>query len=296
MSSWGTLAVYRMRKVYTLLLSALLLWAWALPDFGRWYPYPEALALAQAHGRMVMVYFHSEHCPYCQQMNTFVLSDPGVSRLLEARFVVASVSVDTPEGQELARRYRVPGTPTFVFLVPKAGAGSSAAGPGRSSSRSSARCASKEVRVDRRTFLKATGAALGALALSGLPARAQGLEGEDLEHLEQALKEVFGKGFKDLTPSDAVKLNMPAIAESGANVPAEVEVALPKEQVKAIHLFADKNPTPHILAFMPMKAEPYYATRVRLAETTAIRAVVETQDGKLLLASASTRVTVGGCG
>ena len=49
MSSWGTLAVYRMRKVYTLLLSALLLWAWALPDFGRWYPYPEALALAQAH-------------------------------------------------------------------------------------------------------------------------------------------------------------------------------------------------------------------------------------------------------
>lgn len=69
-----------------------------------------------------MVYFHSEHCPYCQQMNTFVLSDPGVSRLLEARFVVASVSVDTPEGQELARRYRVPGTPTFVFLVPNAGA------------------------------------------------------------------------------------------------------------------------------------------------------------------------------
>lgn len=54
--------------------------------------------------------------------------------------------------------------------------------------------------MDRRTFLKATGAALGALALSGLPARAQGLEGEDLEHLEQALKEVFGKGFKDLTP------------------------------------------------------------------------------------------------
>ena len=96
MSSWGTLAVYRMRKVYTLLLSALLLWAWALPDFGRWYPYPEALALAQAHGRMVMVYFHSEHCPYCQQMNTFVLSDPGVSRLLEARFVVASVSVGPP--------------------------------------------------------------------------------------------------------------------------------------------------------------------------------------------------------
>ena len=44
--------------------------------------------------------------------------------------------------------------------------------------------------MDRRTFLKATGAALGALALSGLPARAQGLEGEDLEHLEQQVPEL----------------------------------------------------------------------------------------------------------
>jgi hypothetical protein len=59
-----------------------------------------------------------------------------------------------------------------------------------------------------------------------------------------------------------VKLTMPAIAESGANVPAEVEVNLPSAQVKAIHLFADKNPTPRLVSFMPMKALPYYATRV----------------------------------
>ena len=150
--------------------------------------------------------------------------------------------------------------------------------------------------MDRRSFLKATGAALSALALTGLPARAQGLEGEDLENLEKALKETLGKGFRDLTPSNLIRLNMPAIAESGANVPAEVEVNLPPGQVKAIHLFADKNPTPRLFSYMPMKGLPYYATRIRLAETTAIRAVVETADGKLLLASASTRVTVGGCG
>ncbi len=137
---------------------------------------------------------------------------------------------------------------------------------------------------------------LGAVALSGLPVRAQGLEGEDLAHLEKALQETLGKGFKDLTPSGLVKLTVPAIAETWANVPAEVEVNLSSAQVKAIHLFADKNPTPLLASFMPMKALPYYATRVRLAETTAIRAVVETADGKLLLASASTRVTAGGCG
>lgn len=81
--------------------------------------------------------------------------------------------------------------------------------------------------MNRRAFLKATGVTLGAVALSGLPVRAQGLEGEDLANLEKALKETLGKGFKDLTPSDLVKLTMPAIAESGANVPAEVEVNLP---------------------------------------------------------------------
>ncbi|TBH17235.1 thiosulfate oxidation carrier protein SoxY [Thermus thermamylovorans] len=150
--------------------------------------------------------------------------------------------------------------------------------------------------MNRRAFLRSTGVALGALALAGLPVRAQALEGEDLANLEKALQEALGKGFRDLTPSNLVRLTMPSIAESGANVPAEVEVELPSAQVKAIHLFADKNPTPRLASFMPMKALPAYATRVRLAETSAVRAVVETADGRLLLASASTRVTVGGCG
>jgi thiol-disulfide isomerase/thioredoxin len=57
--------------------------ALAGPDFGRWYPFAEAQALAQAHGRVLMVYFHSPACPYCEQMNTFVLSDPQVDALLK---------------------------------------------------------------------------------------------------------------------------------------------------------------------------------------------------------------------
>lgn len=96
--------------------------ALAAPDFGRWYPWAEAQILAKAHARLLLLYFHSPYCPYCDQMNTFVLSDPAVSRLLEERFVVASVGTETPEGQELARRFRVPGTPTFVFLAFRKGA------------------------------------------------------------------------------------------------------------------------------------------------------------------------------
>ncbi|MEN2982450.1 MAG: thioredoxin fold domain-containing protein [Thermus sp.] len=112
--------MYVYRVLWTLLLAGPL--ALAALDASRWYPFAQAQDLAREYGRVLMVYFHSPTCPYCDQMNTFVLSDPGVSRLLEERFLVASVSTATPEGQELSRRFRVPGTPTFVFLVHRKGA------------------------------------------------------------------------------------------------------------------------------------------------------------------------------
>ncbi|MCL4454372.1 MAG: thiosulfate oxidation carrier protein SoxY [Deinococcus sp.] len=159
--------------------------------------------------------------------------------------------------------------------------------------------------MDRRKFLKkSVGAALSAsLASSLVPALAQAaapaaLEGEDLAKLGKALKDALGKEFKDLLPSTDVKLVLPTIAESGANVPVEIESALAMSQVKAVHCFSDKNPNPHLFSvfFGPASTTPYYATRVRIAETAPVRAILETADGKFLLASQSVRVTVGGCG
>lgn len=86
-------------------------------DFSRWYAYAEASRLAQQEGRTLMVYFWSHGCPYCEQINTFVFSDPAVSRTLERCFVVASVDSQSPEGIPLARQLRALGTPTFVFLA-----------------------------------------------------------------------------------------------------------------------------------------------------------------------------------
>lgn len=153
--------------------------------------------------------------------------------------------------------------------------------------------------MDRRSFLKTTaGAVAGAMLSSSLAAAlAQGgLEGEDVAKLDAALQKALGKGYKDLEPSKDVKLVAPTIAESGANVPVEIEAALPAEEVKAIHCFCDKNPTPLLFSVFLSGVAPYYATRIRIAETAPVRAVVETKDGKLLLASQSVRVTVGGCG
>lgn len=95
----------------------LLLTAALAVDFSRWYAYAEASRLAQQEGRTLLVYFWSHGCPYCEQMNTFVFSDPAVSRTLERCFVVASVDSQSPEGIPLARQLRALGTPTFVFLA-----------------------------------------------------------------------------------------------------------------------------------------------------------------------------------
>jgi len=153
--------------------------------------------------------------------------------------------------------------------------------------------------VDRRSFVKASaGAVAGALLANQLTsALAQGgLEGEDLANLEKGLQATLRRGFKDLTPSRDVKLVAPTIAESGANVPIEIEALLPAEQVKAIYCFCDKNANPLLFTVEIMGVLPYFATRVRVAETAPVRAVVETKDGRFLLASQSVRVTVGGCG
>ncbi|WP_299428213.1 thioredoxin fold domain-containing protein [uncultured Meiothermus sp.] len=90
-------------------------------DFDRWYPYAQASQYAQSYGRILMVYFWGEACPYCDQMNTYVLSDAAVSRTLERRFVVASVDSHSPEGRVLSSQMRAFGTPSLVFFVPQGG-------------------------------------------------------------------------------------------------------------------------------------------------------------------------------
>ncbi len=160
--------------------------------------------------------------------------------------------------------------------------------------------------MNRRRFLKGAGLALGWLgAARWFPARAQAdaqvpsvEDVQDLENLNKGLKEALGITFDRLEPSDKVRIGAPKIAESGANVPVEISVDLPPAEIKGLHCFVDKNPFPHLFTteFGSKSTEAYFATRIRIAETAPIRIVVETQDGRYLLASHVTRVTVGGCG
>ncbi len=77
----------------------------------------KGVELAKAQKKEVLIYFYGEHCPYCLQMEEFVLGDPEVDSYIRERFVVVSINVT--ESQELDRKFGVLGTPYFVVYDPR---------------------------------------------------------------------------------------------------------------------------------------------------------------------------------
>jgi sulfur-oxidizing protein SoxY len=98
-----------------------------------------------------------------------------------------------------------------------------------------------------------------------------------------------------------IKLDVPEIAENGNTVPVGFVVDNPMtadNYVKAVHVFADGNPSPEVASFefTPMSGEAGASFRMRLAKTQNVIAVAELSDGSFLKASAKVKVTIGGCG
>ncbi len=113
---------------------------------------------------------------------------------------------------------------------------------------------------------------------------------------EEVLKEITGG--KSVSDSDKVKIIAPEIAENGAVVPVTVEIELPVESVRAIHILADKNHNAHTMSvyLTPQNGKAYISTRIRLAETMNVIAVAELNDGTFIKAQKPVKVTIGGCG
>ncbi len=151
--------------------------------------------------------------------------------------------------------------------------------------------------ISRRELLKF--AAVGTIALTLVP----GTLGEALAapkdmSLEEALKEHLGATLSDLKESNLIHIKAPTIAESGANVPVQISANVPVDQVEALYIFADANFNPWVttVEFSPLNGEVFFATRIKLAKTSKVRAVLKMKDGTLLAAAKEVKVTVGGCG
>ncbi len=116
---------------------------------------------------------------------------------------------------------------------------------------------------------------------------------------DEAVKVITGG--KEVKESDKIKLKAPEIAENGAVVPIKVEVDYPmteKEYVKEIHILNTANGNARCADVMltPANEVGYFSTRVKLSKTQDIVALVGLSDGTFIKASASIKVTIGGCG
>ena len=98
---------------------------------------------------------------------------------------------------------------------------------------------------------------------------------------------------------EILTLKAPTRAEDPAIVPIEIQVGFPQSQdryIKSITVFIDKNPAPlaGIFSFTPQSGRADLAMRVRVNEYSPVRAIAETNDGKLYMARQFVKAS-GGC-
>jgi sulfur-oxidizing protein SoxY len=151
----------------------------------------------------------------------------------------------------------------------------------------------------RRSLLKLTASvgSISALAAAGLlksiPAAAApwNKAGFDSKALGDALKALGASGAAE---SRDIAITAPDIAENGAVVPIEVVSRIPN--TLSISIIAEKNPFPLVATLeFANGAEPYAYVRIKMGQTSNVRAVVHA-GGKFFTAAREVKITVGGCG
>ncbi len=141
----------------------------------------------------------------------------------------------------------------------------------------------------RRAFLALMGAAFGASAQSPRFQPAQ-----DIAPLIEAVTKGVKPEYKD------VEVELPQIAENGNSVPLRVRVASPMsagDHVKAIHVFAERNPRPRVAVFHlgPSSGRAEVSARIRLAGTQKVTILAELSGGRFLLKPVDVLVASAAC-
>ena len=153
------------------------------------------------------------------------------------------------------------------------------------------------MRKTRRDFIKLSGvyaamAAVGLLsaeeAFAQQQARNKAFEAKSLDETVRLL------GGTTAVQSGEISITAPDIAENGAVVPIGVTSKIPNTQ--NIYILVDKNLNSLSAGFgIPPGTEPNVATRVKMAQTSNVHAVVKA-DNKFYVATKEVKVTLGGCG
>ncbi len=145
--------------------------------------------------------------------------------------------------------------------------------------------------MQRRTFQRR--AFLAGLAITVVPFAADATP----DTMAAAIKEVTGGAA---IRAGKVKLDIPPLVENGNAVPLTVLVESPMteaDHVKAIHVFNEKNPQPHVFdaRLSPRNGKAAVSTRIKLADAQKVVAIAETSKGEFFSASADVIVTIAAC-
>jgi len=110
--------------------------------------------------------------------------------------------------------------------------------------------------------------------------------------MSAALVDLFGTDVT--TATDQITLKVPEIAENGAVVPVSIKTTL--ENVESISILVEKNPRPMAATFeIPKGTLADISSRIKMAETSDVTAVIKTSDG-IYSTARQVKVTIGGCG
>ena len=121
----------------------------------------------------------------------------------------------------------------------------------------------------------------------------------------EATPETMAAAIKQVTGDAAVRpgrvtLDIPPLVENGNTVPLTVSVESPMTEadfIKAIHVFNEKNPQPHVFdaRLSPRNGKAVVGTRIKLADAQKVVAIAETSKGEFFSASADVIVTIAAC-
>jgi len=150
-----------------------------------------------------------------------------------------------------------------------------------------------EMKPVSRRHAMAMMAAAGVVSAVSLPVLA------DAAAVAEKIKSVTGGAA--VGDGTSITLDVPEIAENGNAVKVAFEIDSPMtadDHVRAVHIFADGNPTPEVAAFnfSPAVGACGASTRMRLAKTQNIVVLASMSDGSFQKAEATIKVTIGGCG
>ena len=94
-----------------------------------WQPFGEAMKLAKAQNKPVVLHAYATWCGWCQKFNREVFPDAAIKEMMDERYIAARINIESPDSvafrggmlteQELSGALGVRGVPAHVFFSPE---------------------------------------------------------------------------------------------------------------------------------------------------------------------------------